>query len=137
MTAIHPLTQLAELMVHADFVRSEADEQTLRAAREAQKRAVAEEVRALHAAADAIAEQAWLQGGMAVAGGALQCVGSAGQIGKSADLPEGAPAEATNVALAEMEDACRPWQTLAAGGRALDGIAAPAGQLTGGTAKAE
>jgi hypothetical protein len=137
MTGIHPLAQLAELMVHTDFVRSEADAQALRAAREAERRAIAEELNAMHEAADAIATQAWIQGGMAAAGGTLQCVGSAGQLGKSADLPEGASPEATKVALARMDDGCRPWQTVASGGQALHGVAAPAGELVGGTARAE
>jgi hypothetical protein len=137
MTAINPLAELAALMVHTDFVRSEADDQALRAAREAQQRAVAEEVRAMHDAADAIAKQAWIQGGMAAAGGTLQCVGSAAQLGKSADLPEAASAEATQVAIAKSEDRCRPWQLVAEGGETLETIAGPAGQLIGGTARAD
>ena len=43
---------------------------------------MAEEVAAMHEAADAIAIQAMWQGGIAFAGGAAQCAGSIGQIGE-------------------------------------------------------
>lgn len=123
MTPLDPLSQLAALMVENDFIRAESDEQNLRTAREARQRACAEEVRALHEAADAIATQAWVQGGIAAAGGAAQCAGSLGQIGKTGDD-------------AASKNARLPFEALGKGGEGLGRIAEPAGQLAGGTTKA-
>jgi hypothetical protein len=121
---LDPLAELAALIVQNDFVRSESDEQNLRAAHEAAQRAVAEEVHAMHEAADAIATQAWIQGGLTAAGGAAQCTGSLGQVSNVGEAPA-------------TEARSLRWEALGRGGGALGGIAEPLGQFVGGTAKAE
>jgi hypothetical protein len=112
-----PLLELAVLLVENDFLRAETDDRNLRAAREAERRAMAEEVAAMHDAADAIATQAWVQGGIALASGAAQCAGSIGQIGKPTNEDE-------------------VFEALGKGGEGLSGIATPAGMLLGGDEKA-
>jgi hypothetical protein len=111
-----PLAELAALMVENDFLRSEADEQAMRAAREAEQRAMAREVARMHDAAKAIATGAWVQGGAAALGGAAQCWGAVSQVGsKSATKGE-------------------VW--LQKGGQALSSVAEPAGELLGDAPKA-
>ena len=113
-----PMAELAALLVENDFLRAQADEQTRRAAREAERRAMAEEVAAMHEAADAIATQAIWQGSIAFAGGAAQCGGSIGQIG-----------EPTN-----KHNEFDAWVR---GGEGLSNrIAEPAGMFLGGVDKA-
>ena len=69
-SAVHrdPLAELAALIVENDFVRSEADEQAMRAAREAERRAMDSQVQAMHDAADAVFLGACVQGGAALVG---------------------------------------------------------------------
>jgi hypothetical protein len=112
-----PMAELAALLVENDFLRAETDDQHQRAAREAERRAMGEEVAAMHDAADAIATQALWQGGIALAGGAAQCAGSIGRIGEPTDKHSGFDA----------------WVR---GGEGLGDIAGPAGMLTGGVDKA-
>ena len=113
-----PMAELAALLVENDFLRTEIDDQTRRAAREAERRAMAEEVKAMHEAADAIAIQALWQGGIAFAGGAAQCAGSIGQIG-------------------EPTDKHNEFDAWIKGGKGLSDIAGPAGMLMGGDDKAD
>jgi hypothetical protein len=112
-------TELATLMVQNDFLRAEADDQSLLAAREAQHRAMQREIDAMHDAADAIVAGAWARGGIAIAGGAAQCVAPLGQI---------------------RERDCSPTykkcEALGKGGSGLSGIAEPAGALLGDAPKA-
>jgi hypothetical protein len=119
VTSSNPMIELAALMVETDFVRGEMDDQNLRDAREAQRRAMAEEVHAMHEAADAIATRAWVQGSITVAAGAAQCAGSLGQIGDTSESPK------------------TGWGALDRGGDGLGRVAEPAGDLLGGVPKAE
>jgi hypothetical protein len=111
-----PLAELAALLVENDFLRAEADEQAMRAAREAERRAMGREVAAMHDAADAIVAGAWAQGGAAVLGGGAQCYGAVMQVGS---------ATATELEIG-----------LQKGGQALSSVAVPAGQLFGDAPKA-
>ena len=86
-------TELAALLIQNDFLRSEADERNIRAAREAERQAIADEIAAMRDAADAIVTEAWVQGGMAAAGGVAQCAGSLGQAGNSAPGPNASQVE--------------------------------------------
>jgi hypothetical protein len=113
-----PMLELAALLVESDFARAEMDAENLRAAREAERRAMNAEIAAMRRAADFIEQQAWVQGGIAVAGGAAQCAGYVSQ--------------ATSTA------ARTPWEAgLQHGGAAAMAVAEPAGQLVGGVAKAQ
>jgi len=110
------MLELAALLVESDFARAELDQENLRAAREAEQRAMNREIEAMRTAADFIEQQAWVQGGIAAAGGAAQCVGSISQAG-SADQTK--------------------WEAgLKSGGGAAMALAEPAGQLLGGAQKA-
>ena len=68
ITSTDPMLAFAELLINADYARSELDHQNLQAAREEQARAEARQVAALHDAADSVAEGAWVQGAFTVAG---------------------------------------------------------------------
>src|SRR5574339_1042902 len=74
-----PMLELAALLIESDFARAEMDAEPRRAAREAERRAMNAEIAAMRRAADFIKQQAWVQGGIAVAGGAAQCVGHVSQ----------------------------------------------------------
>jgi len=124
-------TELAALLIQNDFLRSEADERNIRAAREAERQAIADEIAAMRDAADAIVTEAWVQGGMAAAGGVAQCAGSLGQAGNSAPGPN-----ASQVELGEFRKKNLQLEALAKGGAGLASIAGPAGELLGGVPKA-
>ncbi len=110
-----PLAELAALLVETDFMRSEADEQAMRAAREAERRSMEREVQAMHDAADAVFVGACVQGGAALAGGAAACAGSVMQVDSAkTDL---------NVGLVK-------------GGEAASGVAKPLGGVLGDAPKA-
>lgn len=115
---LNPMAELATLMVQNDFLRGEIDDHNLRAAREAQQRALAREVRSMHEAADAIRDGAILQGALSVAGGAAQCAGSTGQVGDTPNTPYSG------------------WRPVEAGGIALSKSAEPAGDLVGDATRA-
>jgi hypothetical protein len=113
---LDPMIELAALLIQTDFLRSELDAESLRAAREAERRANAAEIDAMRRAADAIEVQAWVSGGLAAVGGAAQCAGSVSQVGS---------------------ETVTKWEKgLETGGGAALAVAEPAGQLTGGVAKA-
>jgi hypothetical protein len=118
-TEIHdPMLELAALLVESDFARAEMDQENLRAAREAERRAMNAEIAAMRRAADFIELEAWVQGGIALAGGAAQCAG--------------------HVSQATSHAASTPWEAgLQHGGAAAASIAAPAGHLVGGVSKAQ
>jgi hypothetical protein len=134
-------TELAALLVHNDFLRAEIDDQNLRAAREAERRAMAEQIAAMRRAADAVVVKALVQGGMALAGGAMQCASSLGQIGNT--KPTEPPPDTSNGAEAlrcaqEAVDREKCHYRLEAVGKAgcgLSGVAAPAGDLLGASEK--
>jgi hypothetical protein len=73
----------------------------------------------MHEAADAIAREAWIRGGVAAVGGAAKCTGSLGQIGDTPESPRDG------------------WDTALVAGDELGKLAEPLGALLGGTAKAE
>lgn len=114
--AADPLAELAALAIETDFLRSEADEQAMRAAREAERRAMDREVQAMHDAADAIVVGAWAEGGLAALGGGAQCYGAVSQVG-------GGSPSGLEVGLQK-------------GGDASSSIAEPAGTLLGDAPKA-
>ena len=134
-------TELAALLVHNDFLRAEIDDHNLRAAREAERRAMAEQIAAMRRAANAVVVKALVQGGMALAGGAMQCASSLGQIGNT--KPAEAPPDTSNGAEAlrcaqEAADREKCQHRLEAVGKAgcgMSGIAAPAGDLLGASEK--
>jgi hypothetical protein len=101
------LTELATLIVQNDFLRGEVDDQNLRAAREAERRAQEQEIAAMHDAADAISTGAWVQGLTAAAAGSTQCYASVERI-----------------------------DALDKGGKGLAGMAEPVGALVGDAPKA-
>jgi hypothetical protein len=139
-------TELAALLVHNDFLRAEMDDQNLRAAREAERRAMTEQIAAMRRAADAAVVSALVQGGMAAAGGAMQCASSLGQIGNtkpaepSTTTSSGAEEPSTTTS-GSVDGPCRTQEDvdrekcmyrlegLGKGGCGLSGIAAPAGEL--------
>jgi len=71
LSTTSPMVQLAELMLNADEARAQADEDALRAARNAQQQALREEMKALHDAADDVRVGAWVEGGATLAGGLM------------------------------------------------------------------
>jgi len=138
------MTELATLLVQNDFIRAEADEENMRAAREGERRAMAEEIHAMREASDAVVLEAWVQGGIAAAGGAAQCASSLGQVGNtpSAEARVQVPADRNDaLGFAEAEVARQKSQhrleALGKAGVGLGGIAEPAGQLLGGAQKAD
>jgi hypothetical protein len=139
MTPISSMTtELAALLVHNDFLRAEIDDQNLRAAREAEQRAMAEQIAAMRRAADAVVTKALVQGGMAVAGGAMQCASSLGQIGNT--KPADRPNDNADEPCRSQEDVDREkcgyrLEGLGKAGCGLSGIAAPAGDLLGASEK--
>jgi hypothetical protein len=73
-----PMLALALLMLENDHSREQSDAVALARARDEQRRAMNDAVRALHDAADAVANGALLQGGLSLAGGAASCTGAVG-----------------------------------------------------------
>ncbi|HEX6767504.1 MAG TPA: hypothetical protein VF103_18525 [Polyangiaceae bacterium] len=112
------LTELASLIVQNDFLRGEVDDQNLRAAREAERRAQEQEIAAMHDAADAVVTGAWVEGLTAAAAGGAQCYASLARIG------------------VESDDERTALDAIDKGGKGLAGIAGPAGALTGDAPKA-
>jgi hypothetical protein len=140
MTDVSKMTaELATLLVHNDFVRAEADEQNLRAAREAERRAMNEQIRAMRRAADAAFVSALVQGGMAAAGGAMQCASSLGLIGNTkpadgdcaTDTPLGATFASRTQDDVDREMCAHRLEAMGKAGCALGAISAPAGALLG------
>jgi hypothetical protein len=112
------MERLAALLVENDFLREEVDRQTMQAFRAEQQRAFREEGTAMHRAADALGTQAWVSGGLTMAGGLAQCAASLGPLCTTADAPG------------------IGWGVLADGGNVLGRLAEPAGNLLGGRPKA-
>lgn len=142
MTDISSMTtELATLLVHNDFLRAEMDDQNLRAAREAERRAMAEQIAAMRRAADAVVMRALVQGGMAAAGGAMQCASSLGQIGNTKpaapppDASDGTEALRCAQEAVDREKCQYRLEGLGKAGCGLSGIAAPAGELLGASEK--
>ena len=71
LSSVDPMVALAELMLDADDLRAQSDEDELKSARREQQLALREEWRALHEAADHVRTGAWVEGCAAVASGAL------------------------------------------------------------------
>jgi hypothetical protein len=106
-----PMVQLAELMLNAEEVRAKADDDALRSARQAQKQALENEVRALHEAADHTRAGAWLQGGVAALSGLAGASAYAFTPGNG--VPTG------------------DWGAVLKSGGALEQVAVPLGRLLG------
>jgi hypothetical protein len=70
---------LAKLMLDADDARAAADDQDLRSARQEQQRELETEVQELHQAAADTRTGALLEGGFAIAGGAVSAIGVASE----------------------------------------------------------
>jgi hypothetical protein len=139
MTPVSSMTtELLALLVHNDFLRAEIDDQNLRAAREAERRAMAEQIAAMRRAADDVVVRALVQGGMAAAGGAMQCASSMGQIGNT--KPADGPGDSADGPCRSQDDVDREkcqyrLEVLGKAGCGLGGIAAPAGELLGASEK--
>jgi hypothetical protein len=117
---------LARLMLDADDARASADAQELRAARETQRQELDEQVQELHAAASDMREGAWIEGGMACAGGAMSILGTAAEPIRSTGASQ------TGAALSSSEK----WSKVAIeGGQALSRLAGPSGALTFGASE--
>jgi hypothetical protein len=67
---------LAKLMLDGDDARAAADEQELRAAHETQRQELDHQVQELHAAASDVRKGAWVEGSLALAGGAFSTLGT-------------------------------------------------------------
>lgn len=76
LSNVSPMVALAELMLESDELRAKADDDALRAARQAQQQALDNETRALHEAADKTRVGAWVEGGVTVLGGAAAAIGA-------------------------------------------------------------
>jgi len=83
-----PTVQLAVLMLENASLARELDREQLESARQAEERASAERIAAMHEAAEAIATGAWVQGGLTVLGAGTSIGGVAADT-KSLDFAGG------------------------------------------------
>ncbi len=109
--ATDPMVALAQLMLNADELRAQSDEDALRTARRDQQLALRDEVRALREAADDVRVGAWVEGLAAGAGGG---------------------ASALAHAITPLEEKPAGWgAVLLESGHALGAMAGPAGREFG------
>ena len=111
VSSADPMVALAQLMLNADDLRAQSDEDALRAARQDQRQALGREMAALHEAADKQRVGAWVEG---------LATGAGGLMSASAHLftPLGKNPTGRMGALLE-------------GGQALERLAGPAGRELG------
>ena len=110
-----PMVALAAMLVDRDYLRATVDDENLRAARDDQRRELAQQLSDLHAAADDIRVGAFVEGGLAIGGAALSTVG--------AEL--------------SCESHHFAHELLTGSGGGLHGLAAPAGNMLGNAPRAD